>query len=91
MYADENQPLVSIIIPTKNNTSLLKRCIESLENNTNYKNFEIIIIDNNSDDKTTLKYFDSLDYKILSYKDPFNFSKMNNRTHSKDNVCHSRR
>ena len=77
-YSLQNEPKVSIIIPTKNNKSLLKRCIESLENNTNYKNFEIIIIDNNSDDKNTLKYFDSLDYKILSYKDPFNFSKMNN-------------
>ena len=77
-YTLQNEPKVSIIIPTKNNKSLLKRCIDSLENNTNYKNFEIIIIDNNTDDKKTLEYYDSLNYEILSYKDPFNFSKMNN-------------
>jgi len=77
-YVLQNEPKVSIIIPTKNNKSLLKRCIDSLENNTNYKNFEIVIVDNNSTDEKTLEYYDSLDYKIISYKDPFNFSKMNN-------------
>jgi GT2 family glycosyltransferase len=77
-YVLKNEPKVSIIIPTKNNKSFLKRCIESLKNNTNYKNFEIIIIDNNSNDAETLEYYDSLDYSILSYTDPFNFSKMNN-------------
>jgi len=77
-YLLENEPKVSIIIPTKNNKSLLKRCIDSLENNTNYKNFEIIIIDNNSDDRQTLEYYDYLDYEIILYPHPFNFSKMNN-------------
>jgi len=77
-YSLQNEPKVSIIIPTKNNKILLKRCIESLENNTNYKNFEIIIVDNDSSDEKTLEYYDSLDYKIISYKDPFNFSKINN-------------
>ena len=77
-YLLQSEPKISIIIPTKNNKSFLKRCIESLENNTNYKNFEIIIIDNNTDDSETLEYYHSLDYEIISYKDPFNFSKMNN-------------
>ena len=77
-YSLQDEPKVSIIIPTKNNKSLLKRCVDSIENNTNYKNFEIIIIDNNTNDKETLEYYDSLDYKIISYKEPFNFSKMNN-------------
>jgi len=82
-YSLQNEPKVSIIIPTKNNKVLLKRCIDSLENNTNYKNFEIIIVDNNSDDKDTLEYYDSIDYEIISYKDPFNFSKMNNLGYTK--------
>ena len=84
-YSLQNEPKVSIIIPTKNNKSLLKRCIDSLENNTNYKNFEIIIIDNDTDDENTLEYYDSLDYKIFSYKEPFNFSKMNNLGSTKSN------
>ena len=78
VYADENQPLVSIIIPTKNNHKILQRCIESLENNTTYKNWEIIIIDNNSTKNKTKEYYKSLPYKIISFSEPFNFSKMNN-------------
>ena len=77
-YAYENKPLVSIIIPTKNNEKILQRCIKSLEENTTYKNWEIIIIDNNSTEKLTKLYYDLLPYKIISYNEPFNFSKMNN-------------
>jgi len=77
-YAYENKPLVSIIIPTKNNERTLRRCIKSLEENTTYKNWEIIIIDNNSTEKLTKLYYDLLPYKIISYNEPFNFSKMNN-------------
>ena len=78
VYADEIQPLVSIIIPTKNNQKILRRCIRSLEENTTYKNWEIIIIDNNSTEKLTRSYYESLPYRIISYSEPFNFSKMNN-------------
>ena len=78
VYAHENQPLVSIIIPTKNNQKILHRCITSLEDNTTYKNWEIIIIDNNSTEKLSKLYYESLPYKIISYNEPFNFSKMNN-------------
>jgi GT2 family glycosyltransferase len=77
-YANENEPLVSIIIPTKNNQKILHRCITSLEDNTTYKNWEIIIIDNNSTEKLTKLYYESLSYRIISYSEPFNFSKMNN-------------
>ena len=77
-YLFESEPKVTIIIPTKNNKSILKRCIDSLQNNTNYKNFEIIIVDNNSDDRVTLEYYASLNCKIILYPYPFNFSKMNN-------------
>ena len=84
-YLLENEPKVSILIPTKNNKSILKRCVDSLKTNTNYENFEIIIIDNNSDDKETLEYYDSLDCKIISYAEPFNFSKMNNLGYTKSN------
>ena len=77
-YANENEPLVSIIIPTKNNQKILRRCIRSLEENTTYKNWEIIIIDNNSTEKLTKSYYESLPYRIISYNEPFNFSKMNN-------------
>jgi len=52
------QPLVSVIIPTKNSASLLIKCLESVKNQT-YQNLEIILVDNNSTDQTkeiALKY-----------------------------------
>ena len=74
----ENNPLVSIIIPTKNNKKILQRCVESIKKHTSYKNFEIIIVDNNSTDLGTKSYYKSLSCMILDYKGSFNFSKMNN-------------
>ena len=74
----ENNPLVSIIIPTKNNKKILQRCVESIKKHTSYKNFEIIIVDNNSTDLGTKSYYKSLSCTILDYKGSFNFSKMNN-------------
>lgn len=50
-------PLVSIIIPTRNGYALLKQCIESIENKTDYPYYEILIADNDSDDAKTLSYF----------------------------------
>ena len=74
----ENEPLVSIIIPTKNNYKILKRCIDSIKSNTSYKNLEIIIVDNDSTEFELKKYYESLAYTILIYEGNFNFSKMNN-------------
>jgi O-antigen biosynthesis protein len=72
-----NEPKVSIIIPTKNNHKLLSNCIRSLEYNTNYENFEIIIVDNNSNERTK-SYLSSLPYNVILFEEEFNFSQMNN-------------
>ena len=75
-------PLVSVIIPTKDNVDVLKRCIDSIFQKTSYSNYEIIIVDNNSTNKKTFDYFEKLkivsNIKILKYKKEFNFSKINN-------------
>jgi len=72
------QPKVSIIIPTKDNGFLLRKCLRSIEYNTDYENYEIIIVDNNSKNTETKQFLKSLPYKVVSYNDNFNFSKMNN-------------
>jgi GT2 family glycosyltransferase len=73
---------VSIIIPTKNKVELLSKCIDSVLNKTTYKNYEILVIDNGSDDKATLAYLQeiskNLKIKVIKYDIPFNYSKINN-------------
>jgi O-antigen biosynthesis protein len=77
-YSLNKKPKVSIIIPSKNNFKVLKKCINSIEKKTNYKNKEIIIVDNLSTETDTKKYYSSLSHKIINYSENFNFSKMNN-------------
>lgn len=78
----KGSPLVSIIIPMKDMISFLQRNLKSIDEKTGYKNFEIIIIDNNSQEKETHDYFAEIrkrpNIKIYEYKDVFNFSKINN-------------
>lgn len=77
-FSNSNKPLVSIIIPTKDNVKLLKTCIESIEAKSTYENYEIIVVDNGSKKEETKKYFDHLKHKILTYDKPFNFATINN-------------
>ncbi|MEW8626793.1 MAG: glycosyltransferase [Candidatus Thiodiazotropha sp.] len=78
----EVQPLVSIIIPTRNGEALVRQCIDSIHDRTEYKNYEIVIVDNQSDDPGTLAYFKQLEsvdgVKVIRYDHPFNFSAINN-------------
>lgn len=75
-------PLVSIIIPTKDKGDLLQSCIKSIFRRTNYSNFEIIIMDNGSTDKKTIRYLEKLnrDRRISVIKEDreFNYSLLNN-------------
>ena len=75
-------PLVSLIIPTKNNVALLRQCIDSILGKTSYTNFEILIVDNGSDQPETLDYLKTLtlDPHIRVIRDnyAFNYSALNN-------------
>lgn len=77
-YKLTSKPKVSILIPTRNNYNMIKRCIDSLEKKTNYSNKEIVVIDNDSDCPKVKKYLQNIPYKIINFKGNFNFSKMNN-------------
>jgi len=76
-YELSEKPKVSIIIPTRNNFGTLKRCINSIKK-TRYFNYEIIIVDNNSTNEDLKNYYKSLLFKVLTFTENFNFSKMNN-------------
>ncbi|HYD82931.1 MAG TPA: glycosyltransferase family 2 protein, partial [Opitutus sp.] len=74
-------PKVSIIIPTKNGENLLRLAIGSILAKTTYPKFEVIVVDNRSDDAGALAYFDELrrtGVRVLRYDEPFNFSAINN-------------
>lgn len=83
-YKIKEKPIVSIIIPTKDKKDLLERCILSILSKTKYSNYEIIIINNNSEQEETFKFFEFLKtsypkkIKIIDYNVPFNWSKINN-------------
>lgn len=76
--------LVSIIIPTKNKQEYLKKCIDSIVKKSSYRNFEIILIDNNSTEK---KFFELVNqykkqsffkFKYIKDEEPFNFARLMN-------------
>lgn len=73
-------PSVAIIIPTKNNLKFLKACVDSIKKTT-YRNYELVIVDNESDDPATRDYLKSLSHKVLRIPSPngFNFAAINNR------------
>jgi len=83
-YQHIDQPKVSIIIPTKDQLPLLKACVESILDKTEYLDYEIIIIDNQSKEVETLDYFKVLQEKyssqvrVIEYAKPYNYSEINN-------------
>lgn len=78
-------PLVSIIIPTRNGLSLLSRCLDSITRLSTYVDYEILIVDNGSDDPETLAYLRDFTgalpthRRVLHAPGPFNFGALNNR------------
>jgi GT2 family glycosyltransferase len=81
-YTVKNNPMISIIIPNKNCFEVLKRCMTSILNKSTYKNFEIIIIENNSSEENIFNYYNKLkiikNIKIIEWNNPFNYSSINN-------------
>lgn len=85
-YPVKEKPLVSIIIPTKDKAELLKACIDSIISNTTYSNWEIIIVDNGSEEKETFRLFKHYQkqlgneiFKICHEPGKFNFSHLVNQ------------
>ncbi|WP_137222056.1 glycosyltransferase [Shewanella sp. MEBiC00475] len=85
-------PLVSIIIPTRNGMALVKACIDSILHNTTYSHYEILLINNSSDDINCINYFAELDkhpkIRVINYDKAFNYSAINNfaAKHAKGDV-----
>lgn len=77
----DDGPRLAIIIPTKNNVALLAACINSLEKTT-YRDYEVVIVDNDSDEPETVEYLRHTRHRVLHIPNPderFSFAAINNR------------
>lgn len=84
IYNHDDNPLVSIIVPTKDQLPMLLRCITSLLEKTRYPNFEVLIVDNNSETAEARDWLNGVEkmgadkVRVLRYPHPFNYSAINN-------------
>ena len=80
----EGDPKVSILIPNKDHTDDLEKCLQSIWKKTTWDNYEIIVIENNSTDPATFAYYEKAKQrydglKVVTYPEKgFNFSSINN-------------
>ena len=83
-YNIPHNPLITIIIPTKDQLPILITCVTTLIEKTTYTNYEIIIVDNNSEEAETKNWLAGISevaperIRVLSYPAPFNYSAINN-------------
>lgn len=82
-YHIQGTPLVSIIIPNKDNLKLLKQCVESILEQTSYPYFEVIIVENGSTEKGIEEYYKKVTevnsrVKVVRWNKPFNYSSVCN-------------
>lgn len=75
-------PFVSLVVPTRDRVDLLRTCVQSILQRTDYPSYEILVIDNQSVEGETLEYFSELRreprVRVVSYDKPFNYSAINN-------------
>jgi len=81
-HIDESKK-ITIIIPFKDDIETLKVCINSIISKTEYDNYELLLISNNSKEEKTIKYLDKISdqfdfIRYVEYNVPFNYSKINN-------------
>lgn len=81
-YDFTGEPLVSVIIPNKDNKDTLKTCIDSVLGKSTYKNIEIIIVENNSETAEIFEYYKELEQneriRVIKWEQDFNYSAINN-------------
>ncbi|MGR5341935.1 glycosyltransferase family 2 protein [Vibrio astriarenae] len=81
-YQREDWPKATIVIPTRDNKALLKACVMSVLEKTDYPDFELLIMDNDSQQPEAIEYLTTLDQhekvRVIAHHKPFNYSEINN-------------
>lgn len=83
VYEVLGSPKVSVIIPNKDSIAVLDRCLNSIADKTNYDNFEVIVVENNSESPETFDYYQKASdrfpfLRVVTWDGPFNYSAINN-------------
>ena len=83
IYPVHGEPKVTVIIPNKDHIDDLKLCVDSVLQKTTYKNYEILIVENNSTEKETFAYYENLTrlqekVRVITWKSCFNYAAINN-------------
>ena len=79
----QGNPMVSIIIPNKDHTDDLELCLFSMSRKSTYRNYEVLIVENNSEKEETFEYYKKLPerypkVRVLTWEKEFNYSAINN-------------
>ena len=81
-YKIIGNPLVSIVIPNKDHIEDLKKCMDSVDEKSDYKNYEYIIVENNSEEEITFNFYKEIEkrdnVRVLYWDKEFNYSAINN-------------
>lgn len=81
-YQVQGSPLISIVIPNKDEKEMLERCLDSIRTLSTYENYEILIVENNSVTEEIRDYYKSLEkqtnIRVIEWDRPFNYSAINN-------------
>ena len=82
-YEIQETPLISIIIPNMDHIDILEKCLESVETRSTYRNFEILLVENNSKKPETFAYYRQVcekyeNIRLLKWEREFNYSAINN-------------
>ncbi len=82
-YAVEGEPLVSIIIPSRDQAEALETCVRSILRKSSWSRYEILILENGSTEEKTFRLYDRLKaedgrIRVLKWEKPFNYSAINN-------------
>ena len=82
-YATPGNPKLSIVIPNKDHIDDLNKCITAIQKLSTYKNYEFVIVENNSTEKETFAYYDTLEkenqnVQVVHWTGEFNYSAINN-------------
>jgi len=77
-YAVVGQPKVSIIIPTRDRVEMMRACTERINEISTYRNYEILVVDNESEDAETVAWLEAHDGPVISYPHQFSYARMMN-------------